>query len=159
MMLRKLVLAVVLSTSAFAQNAALSSSASHGVHELRKDSALAHAFTQTPASERSGFDSNYKLSLPNPVRDKNFYLLSLFQRNASVRRSLSQNKGLKQLADNKAASLKKAASCDNVGCFDRLIRFDGPIIEAVAAELQTLANRREFKLLAKTDLRPSGVFI
>jgi len=159
MMLRKLALTVVLSTSAFAQNAALNSSASHGVHELRKDSALAHALTQTPAAETSGFDSNYKLSLPQPVQDKNFYLLSLIQRNALVRRALSQNKVLKQLADNKAASLKKAASCNDVGCFDQLIRFDGPTIEAVATELQTLTNRAEFKLLAKTDLRRSGVFI
>ena len=155
MMFRNFVLSVVLLMAAFAQNAALTSSAFHGTRELRTNG----TFAQKAALKTSGFDSAYKLSLPNPVQDKNFYLLSLFQRNASVRRALSQNKVLKQLADNKAASLKKAASCDNVGCFDRLIRFDGPTIEAVAAELQTLANRREFKLLAKKDLRPSGVFI
>lgn len=159
MMLRKLVLSVVLFTSAFVHNAALSSSASHGVHELRTDSALAHAFTQKAALERSDFDSNYKLSLPKPVQDKNFYLLSLFQRNLSVRRLLSQNNGLKQLAAAKASALKKAPSCNDVSCFDQLIRFDGPTIEAVATELQALANKPEFKLLAKRDLRPSGVFI
>lgn len=156
MMLRKLVLSVVLLTGAFVQNAALSSSISHGAHELRTDSALAHAFAQTAALERSGFDRNYKLSLLKPVSDKNFYLLSLFQRN---RRLLSQNKSLKQLAAAKASALKKAPGCNDVNCFDQLIRFDGPAIEAVATELQTLANRREFKLLAKRDLRPSGVFI
>jgi hypothetical protein len=159
MMLRKLALSVVLFTSAFAQNAALSSSASHGVREPGKDSALAHAFAQTPAPATSGFDSNYKLSLPKPVQDKNFYLLSLFQRNPSVRNLLSQNKALKQLAAAKASALKKAASCNNFACLDQLIRFDGPAIEAVAAELQTLANGSEFTLLAKKDLRPSGVFI
>src|SRR5205807_5455102 len=155
MMFRNFVLSVVLLMAAFAQNAALTSSAFHGTRELRTNG----TFAQKAALKTSGFDSAYKLSLPQPVQDKNFYLLSLIQRNASVRRALSQNKVLKQLADNKAASLKKAASCDNVGCFDQLIRFDGPTIEAVAAELQTLANRREFKLLAKKDLRPSGVFI
>jgi len=71
-MLRKLVLTVVLSTSAFAQNAAISSAGFQATRELRAYSALAHAFTQTPAAETSGFDSNYKLSLPQPVQDKNF---------------------------------------------------------------------------------------
>ncbi|HXI23980.1 MAG TPA: YdcF family protein [Pyrinomonadaceae bacterium] len=157
-MLRKLVL-VALLTSALVQNAALNSSASPGVHELRSDSALARAFAGKAAPGTSGFDSNYKLSLPKPVQDKNFYLLSLFQRNPGVRKLLSQNEVLKQLAAAKASALKKAASCNNVGCFDELIRFDGATIAAVAAELQTLANRPEFKLLAKKDLRPSGVFI
>ncbi len=159
MMLRKLVLSVVLLTSAFVQNAALSSSASHGPRELRTDSALAHAFAQSTALETAGFDSNYKLSLPKPVSDKNFYLLSWFQRNPAVRRLLSQNNGLRQLAAAKASALKKASACNDVNCFDQLIRFDGPTIEAVATELQALAKRAEFKLLAKRDLRPSGVFI
>ena len=66
---------------------------------------------------------------------------------------------MKQLAAAKASALKKAGGCDNVGCFDDLIRFDDQTIAAVATELQTLANRPEFKLLAKKDLRPSGVFI
>lgn len=158
-MLRKLVLPVLLLTSAFAQNAALSSSASHGTRELRTDAGLAHAFAGKAALETSGFDSNYKLSLPKPVQDKNFYLLSLFQRNPQARRLLSQNKALKQLAAAKASGLKQIQTCHDVRCFDQLIRFDGPTIEAVATELQTLANRRELKLLAKRELRPSGVFI
>ena len=159
MMLRKFFLSVVLLTSAFVQHAALSSSAFHSAHELRTDSALAHEFAGKAALATSGFDSAYKLSLRKPVQDKNFYLLSLFQRDPSVRRLLSQDKTLKQLAATKAAALKKAATCDNMGCFDQLIRFEDPTIEAVAAELQTLANRPQFKRLAKQDLRPSGVFI
>ena len=154
-MFRNLILSVVLLTNAFAQNAALTSSSFKGARELKTKSAFAHKV----ALETSGFDSAYKLSLPKPVQDKNFYLLSLFQRTREVRRLLSQNKALKQLADDKVVSLKKAAGCDNVACVDQLIRFDGPTIEAVAAQLQTLANRPEFKLLAKKDLRASGVFI
>src|SRR5438132_5094549 len=132
MIIRRFILAVVLLTSAFAQNAAVSSSAFHGAHQLRTDSALAHAFAQKAALETSGLDRNYKLSLPKPVQDKNFYLLSLFQRNPQARRLLSQNKVLKSLAADKVLALKKAASCDNVACFDQLIRFDDPTIEAVA---------------------------
>ena len=155
MMLRKLVLSIVLLTSAFVQHAALSSSASHSAHELRTDNALA----QKATLKASGFDSNYQLSLPKPVSDKNFYLLSLFRRNPSVRRLLSRNRALKQLATAKASALKQIQTCHDVRCFDQLIRFDSQTIEAVAAELQTLANGSEFKRLAKKDLRPSGVFI
>ena len=155
MMLRKLVLSVVLLTSAFAPNAALSSSSFRIARELRSN----NAFAQKAAFATSGFDSNYQLSLLKPVQDKNFYLLSLFQRNAQARRVLSQNKVLKQLANDKVLAIKKAASCNDVSCFDQMIRLDGPTIEAVSAELQALANRPEFTLLAKKDLRPSGVFI
>ena len=38
------------------------------------------------------------------------------------------------------------------------MRLDSSAIDAVAAALRNLANRPEFKLLAKKDLRPSGVF-
>jgi hypothetical protein len=155
MRFRQHVLTVVFLTNAFAQNAAFNSATLHGTSALLTNS----AYAQEPARDTSGFDSNYQLSLPKPVQDKNFYLLSLFQRTPEVRRLLSSNKALKQLGKDKVLALKKAASCANVGCFDELVRFDGPTIEAVASELQTLANERGFEHLAKNDLRPSGVFI
>src|SRR6185436_3609054 len=74
-------------------------------------------------------------------------------------RLLSQNQALKALATAKVSALKKAASCDSVSCFDELVRLDASTIETVAAELEKLAKAPQFKLLAKTDLRPSGVFI
>jgi len=153
-MLRYSILCIVLLTNAFAQSGALSSRTFSG-RELLPN----HAFALKIARDASGFDSDYRLSLPHPVQDKNFYLLSLFQRNRSVRRLLSQNQALKALATAKVSALKKAASCDSVSCFDELIRFDASTIEAVAAELEKLAKAPQFKLLAKTDLRPSGVFI
>jgi|ERR1051326_1674020 hypothetical protein len=157
MMLRKLVLYTLL-ISAFGQNAGLSPSASHAFYQPT-DRRLAHASAQTRAPETSGFDSAYQLSFSKPVQDKNFFLLSLFQRNRDVRRLLIRNLTLKRLAADKLSALKKGANCSNAGCFDQLIRLDGPTIEAVANQLETLANRPEFKLLAKKDLRPSGVFI
>lgn len=154
-MLRTLTLSVVLFANPFAQSATLDSAGFHGAGALHPPG----AFRERTALEASGFDRNYRLSLPKPVQDKNFYLLSLFQRNPHVRRLLSQNKTLQQLAADKTLALKKAATCNDLGCFDQLIRFDGPTIEVVATALQTLANRAEFKQLAKNDLRPSGVFI
>src|SRR5260221_640646 len=102
MIIRRLILAAVLFTNLFAQNIGLNSSAFPGGCQ---PPAIAAPAKET-ALERSGFDGNYKLSLPRPVQDKNFYLLSLFQRNPSVRSLLSQNKSLKQLAAAKASALK-----------------------------------------------------
>ena len=109
--------------------------------------------------QASGFDPAYKLSLPQPVQDKNFYLLSLFQRTRGVRKLLSQSSGLRSLASQRVAALNKAASCNNVRCFDELMRFNGPTIDAVATELTKLASQPEFKRLINKDLRPSGVFV
>ncbi len=154
MMLRRLILSVALVVSAFAQNAALAFTHSYGALESRTTGALA----QQPARAASGFDSRYKLSLPHPVQDKNFYLLSLFQRRPQVRRLLGNDRVLSQLANETVKALKKAADCNDVNCFDELMRLNPATIEAVADELQKLANRNEFKLLARRDLRPSGVF-
>ena len=154
MKLRKLILSLVLFTNAFAHNAALTSS-SVQTSELRTNV----GFAQPSARNTSGFDPAYRLSLLKPVQDKNFYLLSLFQRNQQARKLLSRNKALRQLAKDKMLALKKASSCDNIGCIDELIRFNGPTVDTVAAELQRLANTPQFKRLASNDLRPSGVFI
>ena len=117
------------------------------------------AFAQPAARYTSGFDSAYRLSLPKPVQDKNFYLLSLFQRDQKARKLISRNRVLRQLAKDKVLALKKASSCDSMACVDELIRFNDQTIDAVAAELQRLARAPQFKHLATNDLRRSGVFI
>ena len=132
-MLRHLILSLVLLTNAsFAQNAALNS---------------------------SGFDSTYKLTFRNAVQDKNFYLLSLFQRNPEVGKLLRENKALKKLSNDKRQALRMAANCNDVACLDRLFRFSGPTIEMVATELKASSKHPEFKKLVIKDLRPSGAFI
>lgn len=154
-MLRRLILCIVLLTNAVAQNSAFTSTRGPGVVRASSGPAVA----QNSAVERYGFDPAYKLQLVRPVQDKNFYLLSLFQRNASVRRLLSQNRVLKQLAIDRSAALKRASSCANVACFEELTRFNPPTIEAVASELHGLSSTSAFKRLAGRDLRPSGAFI
>ncbi len=154
-MFRHLIIAVVLLTNGLAQNFALGPSAFRGISLPGTNNAVA----QDGALDTSGFDSSYQLSLPTPVQDKNFFLLSLFQRNRQVRKLLTNNRALKELSHDKLRALRKATTCNDVRCFDELIRFDAQTIEAVATELQTLASEPEFKLLAKKDLRPSGVFI
>ena len=145
-MFRHLILSFVLLTNtSFAQNAGLNASG--------------FAFAHDAGLNSSGFDSTYKLTLRNPVQDKNFYLLSLFQRNPEVRKLLRENKALKRLSRDKLQNLSSAANCNDVACFDRLLRFSAPEIKTVANEFEALAQRPAFKILAMKDLRPSGVFI
>ena len=117
------------------------------------------SFAQNPRLNSSGFDSTYKLTLRNAVQDKNFYLLSLFQRHPEIRKLLRENKALKKLSDDKLQALRLAANCNDVGCFDRLFRFSGPTIETVATKLKALGKHPKFKKLVMKDLRPSGAFI
>ena len=146
-MIRRLIVATVLLTIASNQTA------------LNFGFRASRASGKSFAVQAPGFDPGYKLTLPRPVQDKNFYLLSLFQTTSDVRKRLNQSTVLRQLGNQKNEALKKSASCNTVKCFDDLIRFDAATIDAVANELQTLANQTEFKRLVKKDLRPSGVFI
>lgn len=107
----------------------------------------------------SSFDRTYKLRFRNPVQDKNFYLLSLFQRHPEIGALLRRNAVLRKLSNDKVRAIRMAATCDNMECFDRLFRFSGPTIETVAIQLQTLSKRPEFKKLVMKDMRPSGAFI
>jgi hypothetical protein len=155
MMLRHLVLSFVLLTNAsFAQNAGLNSAGFDSNRLLTNTS-----FAQSAGLNSSGFDRTHKLTLRNPVQDKNFYLLSLFQQNSEVRKLLRENKALKRLSSDKLQDLRMAANCNDVGCFDRLLRFSGPEINTVANEFEALAQHPEFKKLVTKDMRPSGAFI
>src|ERR1043166_6256486 len=137
-MLRHLILSFVLLTNTlFAQPAGLNSSRFDATYQRLTDT----TFAQDEALNSSGFDRNYKLTLRNPVQDKNFYLLSLFQRHPEVRKLLRANKALKRLSDEKLQASRVAADCNDVGCFNRLLRFSGPTIEMVATELEGLAER------------------
>ena len=117
------------------------------------------SFAQNPALTASGFDSTYKLNFHNAVQDKNFYLLSLFQRHPEVRRLLRENRVLKKLSNDKVQALRMATNCSDAGCFDRLFRLSGPTIETVATELKAFGRHPAFKKLILKELRPSGAFI
>lgn len=117
------------------------------------------SLAQSARLDAPGFDRTYKLTFRNAVQDKNFYLLSLFQRNRAVRKLLKENAALQRLANDKLQNLSMAASCDDVACFDRLLRFSDPEIKTVANEFEALARRPQLKMLTLNHLRRSGVFI
>jgi hypothetical protein len=156
MMLRHLILSFVLLTNtSFVQNPGLNSSGFDSAYKLLTNT----SFAQNARLNSSGFDSAFKLALRNAVQDKNFYLLSLFQRHPEVGKLLRENKPLKKLSNDKLQALRMAANCNEVGCFDRLFRFSGPTIETVSTELKALGKHPEFKKFVMEDLRRSGAFI
>ena len=156
MMFRHLVLSFALLTNtSFTQSAAFNSSGFDRAYKPLTNT----SFAQNTGANASGFDSTHKLTLRNPVQDKNFYLLSLFQRNPEVGKLLRRNPVLKKLSNDKARALSAAANCDDVVCLDRLFRFSSPTIEMVATELKALSKHAEFKKLVMKDMRPSGAFI
>ena len=116
-------------------------------------------FAQVSGLNASGFDRTYKLNLRNAVQDKNFFLLSLFQRDPEIGRLLRQSPSLKKITNDKVRALRAAANCNDVECFDRSFRFQEPTIETVAVQLRTLARHPAFKRLISKDMRPSGAFI
>ena len=153
-MLRRLILTLVLLTStSVVQHAQLRSSASAGSYRPFA------SVVQNPRLTSSGFDRTYKLEFRNAVQDKNFYLLSLFQRHPEAGRLLKRNSVLKRLSSEKVQALRRAANCEEMDCFDRLFRFSDSTIERVAAELRILSRRPEFRKLIRQDMRPSGAFI
>ena len=154
--LRHLILSFVLLTNtSFAQNPRLNSPGFESTHDPLTNA----SFAQNEGLNSSGFDSTYKLTLRNAVQDKNFYLLSLFQQNPEIRKLLRENKALKKLSNDRLQALRLAANCNDVGCFDRLLRFSAPTIEMVATELKSLGKHPKFKKLVMKDMRPSGAFI
>src|SRR5688572_7832146 len=116
-------------------------------------------FAQAAVQNSTGFDRTYELRFHNPVQDKNFYLLSLFQRHPEVGRLLRQDALLRKLSNEKVRALRMAATCNDMDCFDRLFRISDPTIETVAIQLKSLSRQPEFKRLIMKDMRPSGVFI
>src|SRR5688572_21774453 len=87
-MFRLILSFVLLANTSFAQNAWLNSSGFDGAYKSLTNTSLA----QSAGRNASGFDSTYKLTLRNPVQDKNFYLLSLFQKHPEVGKLLSRNR-------------------------------------------------------------------
>lgn len=68
-----------------------------------------------------------------PVQDKNFYLLSLIERNEAVKTAFLANPALKALGDSKRAALANAVdSCEaKAACYTAALRFtDAEIAEA-----------------------------
>lgn len=116
-------------------------------------------FGQNASQSVKTFDPDYKRIFHNPVQDKNFYLLSLFQNQPKARAGLQNNKIFKALAKQQLETLKNAANCHDVMCYDQAFRFSEEQIETVAKVFESSPLDPNLKNLVEKHVRPSGMFI
>lgn len=114
-------------------------------------------FAQT--AQIKSFDPNYQRIFNNPTQDKNFYLLSLLQNQNNLRKALNKNKTQILLSNRHLESLKSAANCTDVKCYDNIFRFNNDEINTISKVLESLKNDKNLIKLVQNHLRPSGMFI
>lgn len=96
------------------------------------------------------------------VQSTNYYLLTLFEQLPDVKKLLSGDEQLSNIAaekiNNLAASLKTCGN--NVGCYFENIKFSDSEIRSIGARLADLyVSRQEMKDLVKNHLIPSGCYL
>lgn len=89
-----------------------------------------------------------------PVQDKNFYLLSLMQRDANVRASLLADPALRRIAETKRDALTKAAagSCADAACYANALKFTDDEIAIASRALAAV------QVTLDAPMRTSGQF-
>ncbi len=108
-----------------------------------------------------GFEPGYRILWDNPVQDKNFYLLSLFQQLPEVRATLLEDVIVKQHGAPYVNSF--SSSINNCGgntkCLDDALRWRSGDVRKIGKRLQELCKSRpELKAMVNKHMRPSGMF-
>lgn len=101
------------------------------------------------------------LSSGSLVKDKNFYLLTLFDQIPALKRSITSNPVLAALKKHKLELLHKSAeSCyENVSCHVENLRLSEKEINTVSKELGYLLKKDDsFQSLVQHHLRKSGMY-
>ncbi|WP_263350431.1 YdcF family protein [Acidicapsa acidisoli] len=102
------------------------------------------------------------LPLNAPLQDKNFYLLSLLQKNAEVRRALVADQEIAEIsAERKRSVERELAQCkENVACTLKGLLWNDEEIHAVSLALARLyRENKSLRLLVDKELRPSGAYV
>ncbi|MCZ4243129.1 YdcF family protein [Pedobacter punctiformis] len=100
-------------------------------------------------------------STSNAVQYKNYYLLTLFQKDPAVKKLLQNDAELSNFLKNKRAKITAAiTNCTNdIGCFTNVIKFSDDEIDLVGKHLADLYKQQnELGLLVKNHLIASGCY-
>ncbi len=101
------------------------------------------------------------LALRSPVQDKNFYLLSMFERTAAVRQALEAEPGLRRLAESKRQALNTAVeSCgQEVSCYTNALLWKEAEVDSAGKTLRELyGSNQGLRRLVDGEIRRSGMF-
>jgi hypothetical protein len=95
-----------------------------------------------------------------PIQDKNFYLLSLFERTEPVRLALQADEGLRRTRDLKLDALKNAIQCQpELTCYTEALMWKKEEIAAVEQSLRMLyRNSPPLRNMVSGPMRASGMF-
>jgi hypothetical protein len=102
------------------------------------------------------------LPLASPLQDKNFYLLSLLQKNAEVRRALVADQEIAEISVERKRSVERElAQCkENVACTLKGLLWNDEEIHAISLALARLYREdKSVRLLVDKELRPSGAYV
>ncbi|HRH46464.1 MAG TPA: hypothetical protein PKY82_32775, partial [Pyrinomonadaceae bacterium] len=72
---------------------------------------------------------------------------------------MNKNKTQILLSNRHLESLKSAANCTDVKCYDNIFRFSNDEISTISKVLESLKNDKSLIKLVQNHLRPSGMFI
>lgn len=110
----------------------------------------------------NGFDPDYELvSSGQPVKDKNFYLLTLFQVVSEIAEALADDTVIAVLSAQRDDDLRTAAATcgTDPNCYADALIWSTPDAEAMANELVRLfVTVKKDDLLVDEHMRPSGMF-
>jgi hypothetical protein len=102
------------------------------------------------------------LPMSSPVQDKNFYLLSVLQKDADVRRALAADQEVAAISAERERSVARAvSSCkQNVDCTLKYLLWTDEEIHAVSLALARLYREdKSVRLLVDKNLRPRGAYV
>lgn len=110
----------------------------------------------------AGFDPDYELIYSEqPVQDKNFYLLTLFQMVAEIAEVLAEDTAVAAISTERDGRLRTAAAVcgPDPDCYAEALIWTTPETEAMADELVRLfVVEAEADILIGEQMRPSGMF-
>lgn len=103
---------------------------------------------------------HYQLKGNNYVSAKNYYLLTLMQKNPAVKHLLESDADLVKLTGVKLDALKQSLGCKNIPCFTDQLKFSPEEIKQVGDKLTKLYQpTNAFGVMVSKDLIPSGSYI
>ncbi|WP_222536570.1 YdcF family protein [Pedobacter polysacchareus] len=98
----------------------------------------------------------------NPIQYKNYYLLTLFQQDAAVKKELQNDPELDSLFKSKSLNIAEAIkNCEtDITCLSSAFKFTAGEIAAVSKRLAFLFKQNEaFSSMVKNELIPSGCYL
>lgn len=107
-----------------------------------------------------GFKSNYVfIKSGSIVQDKNFYLLTLFEKNPEINKILTNDSLLQAIATQKQGAILAENCPDSVKCYVKNLYFSAKDSTTIINLLRNLYRKNpKFQNLVQQHLRPSGYF-